>query len=128
MARQIKKTATQLRNEKQALNSGQAALAAIFTKEDEQFKVHADGTVERLNRASVEKAAYFLKGKRVFDKYEVMEELNKDWVNYMVTAGYARKVVQANPNNPHFYVTKKAAAHFGLKPVTSFGMPFQFVD
>lgn len=129
MARKTKITASELvRSKQKSLNYGQAQLAKLFTQEDAQVKVHTDGTEERLNRATMGQIGYFLQGKRAVDGIEIMEELNKDCIDLLLSSGY---VVRENRSKSKkydmYWVTAKAAERFNLRPVTTFGLPFQFV-
>lgn len=126
MARKAKVSASTLIRSKQSLNYGQAELAKIFTKEEDQIKVHADGTIERLNRVTMEQIGFFLKGKRGVDGIEIMEELNKDCIDLLVQGGYVKAEKRAGKKYDMYWITAKAAERFNLKPVTSFGLPFTF--
>jgi hypothetical protein len=129
MARKIKITAVQLAASKQKLNYGQVEMAKIFSKEEDQLKVHADGTVERLNRVTMDQIGFFLKGKRAVDGVEIMEELNKDCIDLLIAGGYVQAEKRAKAKkHDMFWITSKAAERFNLKPVTSFGLPFKFVE
>lgn len=129
MARKIKISATQLQAQKQRLNYGQMEMAKLFTKEEVQTKVHADGTVERLNRATMEQIGFFLKGKRGCDGIEIMEELNKDCIALLVQGGYVKAEKRArSPKHDMYWITAKAAERFNLKPVTANGLVFKFVE
>jgi len=113
-------------------NAGESAMAKLFSApEAAQVKVHADGTIEKLDRVTMDQIAYFLKGKRAFDGAEVMEELNRDCIALMLNAGYI--VDRANGQSKNvksrlFYVTTKAAERFKLRPVTTFGLNFKFIE
>ncbi|AHC30512.1 hypothetical protein CC53_gp095 [Rhizobium phage vB_RleS_L338C] len=129
MARKIKVTASELQRSKQSLNYGQIEMAKLFTSEDAVTKVHADGTVERLNRATMEQIGYFLKGKRAVDGVEIMEELNKDCIALLVQGGYVKAEKRCkSAKHDMYWITAKAAERFNLKPVTSFGLPFKFLE
>lgn len=113
-------------------NAGESAMAKLFSApEAAQVKVHADGTVERLDRATMDQIGFFLQGKRAVDGIEIMEELNKDCIDLLLTSGYVvrRENDQSrNKKNSMYFVTTKAQERFKLRPVTTFGMNFKFVE
>lgn len=113
-------------------NAGQSAMAKLFSQPEEaKVKVHADGTIERLDRATMDQIGFFLQGKRAVDGYEIMEELNRDCIALLVNSGYVvrRDNSQSrNPKNSMYYVTQKAAERFKLRPVTTFGLSFKFME
>ncbi|QIG76140.1 hypothetical protein EVC24_119 [Rhizobium phage RHph_I4] len=129
MARKIKVSASELNRSKQSLNYGQIEMAKLFSKEEVETKVHADGTVERLNRVTMEQIGFFLKGKRAVDGIEIMEELNKDCIALLVSGGYVVPQKRCkSAKHDMYWITAKAAERFNLKPVTTFGLSFKFAE
>ena len=121
--RRLKKfTAERARARQGDLSRGQRDLAKVFSSTDAEVKVLRDGTKERVGDANTARAIYFLKGRRVYDQQEILEFLNRWWMSYMVSSGFAVK------RNGFYWITTKCQAAYGLPNRTPDGMKIKFVE